>query len=283
MKIAISAESTCDLSKEIIEENDIKIIPYLVMLGDTEVFDDETVPDKIYEYVNQTKKLPKTSAINEKAYYNYFADIMRDYDAIIHITLSSEISSSHSHAVSASQKFRNVFVVDSKSLSTGIGLLVLYAKSLVETEELPAEIARMVELRVPSVQASFVIDKLTYLHKGGRCSSLSLLGANLLKIHPQILVKDGSMKSAKKYRGKMEKVIADYTKDTLEEFNNPDLSIAFVTHTVSSPEMIEIAKSALKERGFEKIIETTAGGTITSHCGENTLGILYFNDGGVKI
>lgn len=282
MKIAISTESTCDLSKDLILENDIKIIPYTIILGETEVVDGDGVPEKIYEYVKQTGKLPKTSAINEETYYNYFAGIMKEYDAIIHITLSSGITSAHSHAVAASQKFRNVFVVDSKSLSTGIGLLVLYAKSLANKDELPGEIARLVELRVPSVQASFVIDKLNYLYKGGRCNALELFGANLLKLHPQILLKDGSMKPAKKYRGKMDKVIAEYCKDTLSEFNNPDKSIVFITYTTATPEMVANARKALEEAEFKNIIETHAGGTITSHCGENTLGILYFNDGGIK-
>ena len=281
MKIAISTESTCDLSKELILENDIKIIPYTIILGETEVVDGDGVPEKIFEYVKETGKLPKTSAINEDTYYNYFAGIMKDYDAIIHITLSSEITSAHSHAVVASRKFKNVYVVDSKSLSTGTGLLVLYAKSLANKNELPGEIARLVELRVPSVQASFVIDKLNYLYKGGRCNALALFGANLLKLHPQILLKEGAMKPSKKYRGKMEKVIAEYCKDTLEEFNNPDKSIVFITYTTATPEMVANARKALEDAGFEKIYETHAGGTITSHCGENTLGILYFNDGGV--
>lgn len=282
MKIAISAESTCDLSKELINENDIKIIPYTIILGETEIVDGDGVPEKIFEYVKQTGKLPKTSAINEDTYYNYFAGIMKEYDAVIHITLSSGISSAHNNAVNASRKFKNVYVVDSKSLSTGIGLLVLYAKKLANENVLPGEIARLVELRTSSVQASFVIDKLNYLYKGGRCNALALFGANLLKIHPQILLKNGTMKPSKKYRGKMEKVIAEYCKDTLNEFNNPDKSMVFITYTTATSEMVANAKKALVENGFENIIETRAGGTITSHCGENTLGILYFNDGGVE-
>ena len=283
MKIAISAESTCDLSKELIEKNDIKIIPYTIILGEEEITDGDGVTEKIYEFVEKTGKLPKTSAINEDGYYNYFEGILKDYDALIHITLSSGITSSPSHAIAASKRLNNVFVVDSKSLSTGTGLLVLYARELTKSGEiLPGEIARLVEMRVPSVQASFVIDKLNYLYKGGRCNALALFGANLLKLHPQILLQDGVMKPSKKYRGKMEKVIAEYCKDTLAEFNNPDKSIVFITYTTATPGMVENAKKALVEHGFSNIYETHAGGTITSHCGENTLGILYFNDGGLK-
>ena len=140
------------------------------------------------------------------------------------------------------------------------------------------EKALKVKDRVPYVQASFVVDRLDYLYKGGRCNALALFGANLLKIHPQIVLENGSMKPAKKYRGKMEKVIEKYCQDTIEEFNNADKKQAFVTYTTATPEMINIAKTALKNAGFENIYETTAGGTITSHCGENVLGILYIND-----
>ena len=143
----------------------------------------------------------------------------------------------------------------------------------------PSVIAEKVQARVASVQASFVVERLDYLYKGGRCNALSLFGANLLKIRPQIVLKDGCMKPAKKYRGKMERVIETYSKDTLEEFNTPDKKLAFITYTTASPEMIAPAKKALEEAGFENIYETRAGGTITAHCGEHVLGILYLNDG----
>ena len=282
MKIAISTESTCDLTKEIIEKNDIKIIPYTIILGDENILDGDGISAKIFDYVKKTKVLPKTSAINEEDYRNHFTEILKEYDAIIHITLSSCISSANSNANKVASTMENVYVIDSKSLSTGIALLVLYAVSLKNKGLDPKSIVDMVSARIPFVQASFVIDRLDYLYKGGRCNALELFGANLLKLHPQIVLVDGKMKPEKKYRGKMEKVVSGYCDDTLKEFKNYDKNIAFVTHTTASPEMVEIAKSKLKEAGFENIIETVAGGTITSHCGENTLGILYFNDGGVQ-
>ncbi|MBR4999056.1 MAG: DegV family protein, partial [Clostridia bacterium] len=131
--------------------------------------------------------------------------------------------------------------------------------------------------KTKDVQASFVVKKLDYLHKGGRCSSVALLGANLLQIRPEIVVKDGKMSSAKKYLGKMEKVIEKYCKDVIAENPNPDTKYGFVTYTTATEEMVEIAKNALVQAGFETIYETTAGATITSHCGENTLGILFLN------
>lgn len=279
MKIAISTESTCDLPKELIDKYGFEIIPYSVILGDDVVVDDASLPAKIFEYVEKTKILPKTSAINEIQYKEYFSKLLEKYDAVIHISLSSGLTSSVAHAETAISKMKNVYLIDSLSLSTGIALLAIYAKELVDQGLEPEAIVEKVKARVPFVQASFVVERLDYLYKGGRCNSLAYFGANLLKIRPQIVVKDGKMKSAKKYRGKMEKVIENYSKDTLEEFNDADKKLAFVTYTTATPEMIEPAKKALEAAGFETIYETQAGGTITSHCGEHVLGILYINDG----
>jgi DegV family protein with EDD domain len=279
MKIKLSSESTCDLPKELLEKYDISIIPYSVILGDEIVEDNETVPAKIYEFVETTKKLPKTSAINEESYKEYFESLLKDNDAVIHITLSSGLSSSNSHAVAAAESLKNVYVIDSKSLSTGIALLCIYARKLIDEGNSPETIVEKVTARVPHVQASFVVERLDYLYKGGRCSRLALFGANLLKIRPQIVVKDGVMSPDKKFRGKMEMVVSKYCEETLSEFNTPDKSIAFVTHTSATPEMVNNAIEAVKNAGFENVYDTVAGGTITSHCGEHVLGILYFNDG----
>lgn len=279
MKIAISTESTCDLSQEMLDKRNIHSLAYTVILGDDMVTDNADLPARIFKYVEETKELPKTSAINEMQYKEYFETLLKDNDAVVHIALSSGLTSSTSHAQTAAEKLKNVYVIDSKSLSTGIGLLVLYAADLADAGEEPEAIVKKVEERIPYVQASFVVERLDYLYKGGRCSALSLFGANLLKIRPQIVVADGKMKPAKKYRGKMEKVIENYCKDTLEEFNNADKSRGFVTYTTATPEMIENARKALENAGFKEIYETQAGGTITSHCGEHVLGILYINDG----
>ena len=279
MKIIISSESTCDLSKELIEENNVSIIPYSIILGDEVVVDNAEVPAKIFEFVESTGNLPKTSAINEQSYSDYFENLLRECDAVIHITLSGALTCSVQNAKMAASKLKNIHIIDSRSLSTGTGLLVLYAAKLAK-EGLDAEaIVEKVSARIPAVQASFVIDRLDYLHKGGRCNALALFGANLLKIHPQIVLKDGKMGPAKKYRGKMEKVVEKYCEDTLSEFNTPDKSIGFLTYTTATEEMVTAAKTALENAGFEKIYITTAGGTVTSHCGENVLGILYLNDG----
>ncbi len=279
MKIAISTESTCDLPKELIEKYGLETIPYSVILGDDVVVDDASLPAKIFDFVEKTKVLPKTSAINELQYKEYFSKLLEKYDAVIHISLSSGLTSSVAHAETAISKMKNVYLIDSLSLSTGLALLAIYAKELADQGLEPEAIVEKVKARIPFVQASFVVERLDYLYKGGRCNSLAYFGANLLKIRPQIVVKDGKMKSAKKYRGKMGKVIESYSKDTLEEFNDADKKLAFITYTTATDEMIEPAKKALEAAGFETIYETQAGGTITSHCGEHVLGILYINDG----
>ena len=193
--------------------------------------------------------------------------------------MSSQISTTCSLAERATRKVDNVYVIDSKSLSTGIALEAIYASKLADKGLSPQEIVEKVTARVPYVQASFVIQTLEYLHKGGRCSGLARLGAALLRIKPQIIVSEGKMAPAKKYFGRKSQVIEAYCKDTLEQFANPDLSIAFVTHTLATPEMVAVAIEALKNRGFKTIYETKAGATITSHCGPMTLGILFINDG----
>ena len=279
MKIAISMESTCDLPKELIEKYGFEIIPYSVILGDEVVTDDASLPARILEYVEKTKELPKTSAINEMQYKEYFTSLLEKYDAVVHLTLSSGLTSSVANAQTVAEEMKNIYIIDTLSLSTGISLLSIYAKELADAGKKPEEIVSKVTERIPYVQASFVVERLDYLYKGGRCSALSLLGANLLKIRPQIVVAGGKMKPAKKYRGKMGKVIENYTEDTLAEFNTPDKKLAFITYTTATEEMIEPAKKALTNAGFKTIIETQAGGTITSHCGEHVLGILYLNDG----
>ena len=279
MKIAISVESTNDLSKELLEKYDIKVIPYEIVLGSNTFKDGELSTQEIFNFVDENKVLPKTNALNEYEYTEYFESLKKDYDAVVHICLSSGLTSSCGNAMRAGKNVKNVFVVDSLSLSTGIGLLAIYARELVNDGYMPEDVAKMVTERVDKLQVSFVIERLDYLYKGGRCNALSLLGANILRIRPRIVVKCGKMGSDKKYRGQMGKVVAKYCDDVLEEFNTPDLDKAFVTYTTATEEMVESAKQALKDAGFKNIYETHAGCTIASHCGGNTLGILYFNDG----
>ena len=277
MKIAITAESTIDLPKELLEKYEIKTIPFSVILGGEEYKDGEITSADIFKFVEENKVLPKTSAINEMQYKEFFEEILKENDAVIHFCLSSQISSACSNAKLAASDMENVHVIDTKSLSTGIAALAINARIMAETGASVEQIVAESEEKTSKVQASFVVKKLDYLHKGGRCSSIALFGANLLSIRPEIVLKDGKMVSAKKYLGKMEKVIEKYCKDVLAENSNPDKRYGFVTYTTATEEMANTAKKALESAGFETIYETQAGATITSHCGENTLGILFLN------
>ena len=279
MKIAISVESTNDLPQKLLNKYDIKSLPFEIVLKDKTFKDGELTTQELFAYVDQNGVLPKTNAINEFEYTEYFEELLKNNDAVVHIALSSGLSSSCSNAERAAKALKNVYVVDSLSLSTGIGLLAIHGRELADQGLSAEEIAKKLEQKREKIQASFVIERLDYLYKGGRCNALSLLGANLLKIRPRIVVKDGKMGSDKKYRGAMDKVVAKYCQETLAEFSTPDVDKVFITYTTASEEMLKAAKDALAEAGFKNIYEATAGCTIASHCGGNTLGILYFNDG----
>ncbi|MBQ7408685.1 MAG: DegV family protein [Clostridia bacterium] len=279
MKIALSAESTIDMPANLLAEYDIHTTPFTILLGDEAKLDGEVPVPEIINYVNTSGILPKTSAVNEYQFKEHFDKLLQDYDAVIHFSLSSEISVACHNAKTCAQNYDNVFVIDTRSLSTGIALLAIYASKLIKKGFEPKQIVEKCEKRIPNLQVSFVLARLDYLHKGGRCSALSLFGANLLKLRLQILVKDGKMGPAKKYRGNMDNCIINYVNDTLAAFNNPDLSEVFITSTTASEAQVQSVKNILTEHGFKHIMVTYAGGTITSHCGENCLGILYLNDG----
>ena len=280
MKIAISAESTIDLPQELLQKFDIKVLPLFVRLGQDEFEDGSFDTQKIFDFVKTTKELPKTSAQNIENYKEFFENILKEYDAIIHFSLSSKISSSYQSAYNASQNFDNVFVVDTLSLSTGIALLAISARKLAETTELTTkEIFEESLKRRAKNQTSFVLVELDYLFKGGRCSSLAYFGSNLLKIKPQIVMENGQMHSAKKFMGSSDGAYMKYVNATLEEFNTPDLENAFITYTTCKDEIVEEVRNTLLKRGFKNVYVTHAGATITSYCGEGCLGILYLNDG----
>ncbi len=278
MKIAISAETTIDLTKELIEEYDIKIVPFTIQLGDRTALDGEVTTDDIIKFVNETGTLAKTSAVNEYAYDEHFSALLNEYDAVVHFSLSSEMSVACTNAIRSASKYDNVYVIDTRSLSTGIALLALSARRLVDEGLSAEEVYERTLKRVPFVQASFALKRLDYLHKGGRCSSLVYFGANLLKIRPQIIVENGKMVTGKKYRGNYAHIVKTYCQDVLERFDHPDLTEVFLTYTTADEEILENTKTTLREYGFKKIHVTRAGGTITSHCGEDCLGVLYIND-----
>lgn len=284
MKYKITCESSADLTQELYKKLKVPVIPFIITVGDKEYLDGVNIqPKDLFEYFEQTKQLSKTSAINQASYEEFFEEQLKDCEGLIHFCISSDISSAYNNAINASKKFANVHIIDSRSLSSGIGLQVMYATTLRDKGVDIEEAVALINSRRDSVQISFVVDKLNYLYKGGRCSALSLLGANLLSIKPSIQVKNGKMLVGKKYVGKMQKVLDKYILDTLEQFNNPDKSLCLITYSSATPEMLEVSRGTLnKSKIFDKVLETTAGATVTTHCGPNTLGIIYYNDGGNK-
>ncbi len=281
MNIKITADSTCDISKEIAQQYGFELMPLAVSLGEDNYLDGVTIsPEDIYKFYEETKTLPKTGARSAYDYEEFFKQYASDDCAVIHFNISDSMSSSHSNAVLASKEVPNVYVVDSKNLSTGTALLMLYAWDLVQQGCAPQEVVDKVNQRVPYVQASFVVDSLEFLHKGGRCSATSKIFANMLGIKPVIEVKDGAMGVAKKHMGTYKHCIKKYIKETLQNYNNPDKKRVFVTHTKMEPEILQLVLDLVKSYDiFEEVLETTAGCTVTTHCGAGTLGILFINDG----
>jgi len=278
-RIAISSDSAIDITEDLREKFDIHTVPFSIIMGEEADFDDDSSAKKVFAYTEKTGKLARTAAVNEAQCEAHFGKLLESYDAIIHFTISSDMSASYANSVSAAKKFENVFVVDSRELSTGIALEAIYARRLAEQGIPIEEIVAKVKERIPYVQASFACEAVDYLYKGGRCSSLSALGANILKIRPQIIVKDGKMIQGKKFRGPMKKWVPQYIEETLRDFKTPDHSLVFVTFSSAPKEVQEIATDLLKKAGFKEIYLTTAGGTVACHCGPQTLGILFINDG----
>lgn len=278
MKIAITADSALDLEKKVLEEYDIKVIPFHILLGESEYLDGEISTSDIIQYVEKTGVLPRTSAVNEFELEEFFTEILKEYDAIVHVSISSGVSSACQNAMNISKKLKNVYVIDSKALSSAEGLIAIKCRELANKGKSAKEIAEIMQERANKMQCSFVVERLDYLHKGGRCSGFQLLGANIFKIRPRISMKGGKMNNDKKYRGEMKTVVSKYASDLLQEFSYADKEMATIAHVLATDEMIEAMVSVLKEAGFKKILVQDAGSTVTSHCGLHTVGIFYFND-----
>ena len=280
MKIKITADSSCDLGADLIKKYNFAILPVHITLGDKEYSDARDISqDEFYKFLKENPVLPRTSAYNPTEAIEFFTEQLASdggYDAIIHFTISSKLSVLYQNSVIASQEFDGkVFVVDSMSLSTGVGMQMIYAHDLVE-QGLPAnEIYDKVIERRSKVQASFVIDKLTYLHKGGRCSGVAKISASILQIKPIIVLKDGEMKVASKLMGRFEKMVTKYVNYILATYPDIDRTRCFITHTPIAPEIVESIREQIKDK-FDEVIETEAGCTVGTHCGPNTIGILYY-------
>lgn len=277
MYIKITADSSCDLSRKLVDEYDIGIVPLSVAMGSESRLDGlEITPDDIYAHVERGGDLPATAAVNPARYAEIFSEYAARYEAVIHISIGSGFSSCYQNACVAAADFPNVFVVDSCSLSTGQGQMVVEAANLARTSLTPQEIVGKLTALAPRVRISFVLGRLDYMKKGGRCSSVEVLGANLLKLKPAIAVKDGKMGVTKKYRGAMEKCLRDYIADQLKDREDLVGNRIFITHSGVDPSLVELARTEIaKYAAFQEVIETRAGCTVSSHCGPGTLGIIF--------
>lgn len=278
-KIRICADSTCDLSPELIEKYNITITTLQIFLGDKDYTDQKDIfPQTIYDYVAKTGILPKTAAVSMGTYTDVFTELKKDCDEIIHFTISSEMSSCYQNAKLAAEEIGGIYVVDSRTLSSGIGHLAIEAAIMAQDEtKTGQEIFDYVTSLVDRLNVSFVINSVNYLYKGGRCSGVAAVGANLLKLKPLIEVHSGKMDMAGKYRGNMKDVVKKYILDRL---TLPDVKFKrdriFVTCTCTDYDLPNYAKKIVESLGlFDEVLITIAGSTVTSHCGKDTLGILY--------
>ena len=281
MKIIVTTDSTSDLPKEIIEKEKISVMPLNVNLEEDTFEDGVNIgPEEIFSFVDKTNILPKTGARSAYSYQEFFEKKLKEYnaDAIIHIALSSELSSSHDNALIAANELGNVKIVNTLSLSSGCGLLVLSAVDKIKKGKTLEDIVKELEEERNKVQASFIVNSLDYLYKGGRCSALSLLGANILRIKPKIKLNNGKLGVDKKYIGKFEQVVLTYVRDLMKAYVNANKNRVFITYTTRDDELVLKIRTILQEHGFKEIIENSAGSTIASHCGRNTLGVLFMDN-----
>ena len=277
MRVKIISDSTCDLSPELLERYDIAITPLCVIKGGKEFHDGvDITPADIFTHVDGGGELCSTAAVSQFEYTQMFTRYAKEYDEVVQINIGSNFSCCYQNACLAAQEFDNVFVVDSGNLSTGQGLLVVAAAKLAQQGVSGIEIAERVRALVPKVEASFLIERLDYMRKGGRCSPVAALGANLLKLKPCIEVREGKMSVCKKYRGSFEKCIRQYVKERLDGREDIATELVFITHAAADTNVVAAAKEETAQYGsFEEVEETQAGCTVSCHCGPDTLGILF--------
>ena len=277
MRVKIISDSTCDLSPELLERYDIAITPLCVIKDGKEFHDGvDITPADIFTHVDGGGELCSTAAVSQFEYTQMFTRYAKEYDEVVQINIGSNFSCCYQNACLAAQEFDNVFVVDSGNLSTGQGLLVVAAAKFAQQGVSGIEIAERVRALVPKVETSFLIDRLDYMRKGGRCSTVAALGANLLKLKPCIEVREGKMSVCKKYRGSFEKCIRQYVKERLDGREGIATELVFITHAAADTNVVAAAKEETAQYGsFEEVEETQAGCTVSCHCGPNTLGILF--------
>lgn len=281
--VKIIADSTCDLSKDLIEKYDISILPLHIHLGDDEYEDGVNIfPEDIYQWSDANNTTPKTAAMSIDEAIDMFKPFLEDGREIVYFSISADMSAAFNVARMAAEELEaqdKIAVINSENLSTGIGLQVIEAAIMAQEGKSAMEIKEIIDELKTRVRASFVVDILTYLHRGGRCSAVAALAGGMLKLHPCILVENGKMRPDKKYRGKLNSVILDYAKDMEENLKRAKKDRVFITHSGCEPEVIDKVREYLEGLNhFDEILETRAGGVVSSHCGPGTLGVLFIEE-----
>lgn len=278
--VKIISDSTCDLSPELIAKYDIDILPLHILLGEDEYEDGKNItPEQIYSWSDENKTTPKTSAPSLTDAIELFKQYIDEGREIVCFSISSSMSTSGNVMRIAAEELEaenRITVIDSANLSTGIGLLVIEAAIMAQNNHTVEEIVSAIEALKPNVRASFVVDTLTYLYRGGRCNAVSAMAGGVLKLHPKIVVENGAMNASKKYRGKINSAIMTYVKDMEDDLKAARPNRVFITHSGCDRTIVEEVHSYLENLGvFSEILETRAGGVISSHCGPGTLGVLF--------
>ena len=279
--IKFCTDSCVDISKQQLEDNDIAVLPLYVILGEEEYLDGVNIqPADIFSYVKKNGILPKTATRSVENFKDFYKENLGEDNHIIYLGISSQLSSSYANAVTAREEMEDVkdriHVIDSQSLSSGIGLLILYGKKLANDGMTADEICEKIESQIKKNQTSFIVDKLDYLYKGGRCSALTRFGASLLNIKPVLELQNGKIENTSKFMGKFSVVCKKYIDQMLEKHKDYRKDICFITHTCQNDEFVnQIVEYVSNKNIFDKVVSQRAGSTISCHCGENTLGILY--------
>lgn len=276
-KVIISADGTCDLGSELPKRYDISIINlYVNMDGKSYRDNAEITPEDIYEYYNKKRKLPTTSACSIADYMDYFKEIAVPGGEIVHLNIGNGFSVSHQNAKIAAAEIGGVHVINTKQLSSGTGILAIEAALMADNGAQAHEIVEKINALREKVSTSFLIETLEFLYKGGRCSGVAALGANILRLRPCIEVEDGAMHVGKKYRGQYKNVIGEYAVDKLANRKDLNTDRILVTHSGTSDENIKIITDKIKSlNSFKEILVTRAGCVISTHCGANTIGIIF--------
>lgn len=278
MSVKITADSTCDLSRQLIEEKNITLMPLTIVKGDQAFLDGQTIlPRDIFAHVDGGGSLCSTAARSPEEYRQMFEPLAERFESVVHVSLGSGFSASYQNACLGAEGFANVFVVDSQNLSTGQGHIVMEACRMAEEGLEGQELAQQLEALTGRVEASFLLDRLDYMVKGGRCSAVTALGANLLRLKPCIEVSGGKMRVCKKYRGSYERCMQAYVTDRIGGARDDILrERLFITHTPVPETVLETVRSAVAESpAFQQVVETEAGCTVSCHCGPGTLGVLF--------